>query len=241
MELNALVVEDNASSLELICEALKGAGIAALGTRSPLHASDLLDRREFNGIFLDLAMPGLNCAALSRRIRQSARNATTPIIVVGEQNRPGPNTIKAAFAAGAQFYLPKPLDRAKLVHLVNTAHGSMLRERRRNHTVEVRTEVSCRSGSGECSGVSTQIGETGMVFRFEGKLRTGEFVRLSFHLPTTERTFEATGTILRVMRESGQQRAACRFDNLNSASLQVLHNFVTSSPATKACAAGDAV
>ena len=142
MELNALVVEDDASSLDLIWEALQGAGISALGTRSPLHAMDLLDRRRFDGIFLDLAMPGLSGAALSRQIRRSTRNATTPIIVVGEQDRPGPNIIKEAFAAGAQFYLAKPLDRTKLIHLVNSTQGSPMRERQRNHTVEVRTAVS---------------------------------------------------------------------------------------------------
>ena len=232
MHLNALVIEDNASSLELICEALNGSGIAALGTRSPLHASDLLDRRKFDGIFLDLGMPGLDGAAMSRRIRRSARNATTPIVVVGEQDRPGPNTIKAAFAAGAQFYLPKPLDRAKLVRLVHSTQGSMVREHFRNHTVDFRTAVSCRSASGECSGVSVQISETGMVFQFDGTLHTGEFVRLSLRLPKAERPVEATSTVVRVMRDSGQQRAACRFDNLNPASLQALHEFMVSSEGT---------
>jgi len=229
MELNALVVEDNASSLELICEALHGAGISALGTRSPLHASDLLDRRKFDGIFLDLAMPGLNGAALSRQIRRSTRNATTPIIVVGAQDRPGPDAIKEAFAAGAQFYLAKPLDRAKLVRLVSSAQGSPMRERLRNQTVEVRTAVSCRTGSGECCGVSTQVNETGIVFQFDGKLHGGDFVRLSFRLPRTECKVETTGTIMRVMRDTGKQRAACRFDNLSSASLQAIQDFVTSS------------
>jgi CheY-like chemotaxis protein len=229
MELNALVVEDNASSMELICEALHGAGISAMGTRSPVHASDLLDRRKFDGIFLDLAMPGLNGAALSRQIRRSTRNASTPIIVVGEQNRPGPNAIKEAFAAGAQFYLAKPLDRTKLVRLVNSTQGSLMRERLRNQTVEVRTAVSCRTGSGEYSGVSAQVNETGIVFQFDGKLHSGDFVRLSFRLPRTECKVETTGTIVRVMRDAGKQRAACRFDNLNSASLQAIHDFVTSS------------
>jgi CheY-like chemotaxis protein len=229
MELNALVVEDNASSLERICDALQGAGISAMATRSPLHASELLDRRKFDGIFLDLAMPGLNPAALSRQIRRSTRNATTPIIVVGEQDRPGPYAIKEAFAAGAQFYLAKPLDRAKLLHLVNSTQGSLMRERLRSQTVEMRTAVSCRTGSGEYSGVSTQVNETGIVFQFDGKLHSGDFVRLSFRLPRTECKVETTGTIMRVMRDAGQQRAACRFDNLSSASLQAIHDFVTSS------------
>lgn len=231
MQLHVLVIEDNVSSLELICEALHGAGIATLGTRSPLHASDLVDRRKFDGIFLDLSMPGLDGAAMSRRIRRSTRNSTTPIIVVGDQTHPGPNTIKNAFAAGAQFYLPKPLDRAKLVRLVNSTQGSLVRERLRNHTVELSTAVSCRSSSGECSGVISQISEQGMVFQFEGKLHVGDLVRLSFRLPKVERPVEATATILRVMRDSGQS-AGCRFDSLSSAGRQALHHFVASSAAT---------
>src|SRR5580658_569060 len=174
MQLNALVIEDNASSLELICEALHGAGIATMGTRSPLHASDLLDRRRFDGIFLDLSMPGLDGAAMSRRIRKSTRNATTPIVVVGEEDRAGTHHVKDAFAAGAQFYLHKPLDRAKVIRLVHSTQGSLLRERMRHHTVEFRTEVIARSGSGECSGASLEIGEGGMLFQFEGTLHTSD-------------------------------------------------------------------
>jgi len=54
-------------------------------------------------------------------------------------------------------------------------------------------------------------------------------VRLFFRLPRTECKVETTGTIMRVMRDAGKQRAACRFDNLNSTSLQATHDFVTSS------------
>jgi CheY-like chemotaxis protein len=229
VQLNALVVEDDASSLELICEALHGSGITAVGTRSPLHATDLVDRRRFDGIFLDLAMPGLNGSALARRIRRSTHNATTPIVVVGEPERPGPHTIKDAFAAGAQFYLAKPLDRSKLERLVHSTQGSLVRERLRRHSVELRTEVSCRTGAGECSGVSVEISEKGLVFQFDGALHSSDYVRLSFRLPRSERPIEATGTIQRVMRESGRQRAICRFDSMNAASSRALHEFLVSS------------
>jgi CheY-like chemotaxis protein len=226
-----LVIEDNASSLELICEALHGAGIATMGTRSPLHASDLLDRRRFDGIFLDLSMPGLDGAAMSRRIRKSARNATTPIVVVGEQDRAGTNSVKDAFAAGAQFYLHKPLDRAKVIRLVHSTQGSLLRERMRHQTVEFRTEVSGRSSSGECSGVSLEFSQGGMAFQFEGTLHTSDLVRLSFRLPKSERPLDARATVTRVMRDSGQQTAICRFDNLSAANLRALHDFLASSVA----------
>ncbi|GEM_PF-803029 len=232
MQLNALVIENNASSLELICDALKSTGIAARGTRSPLHASDLIDREKFDGIFLDLAMPGLNGAAMSRRIRKSAQNATTPIVLVGSEADNATGGVHDAFAAGAQFYLSKPLDRGKLMRLITSTQGSLLRERLRNHTVDVRTPVTCRTGSGEFAGVSSQISATGMIFRFEGRLHVGDFVRLSFHLPTSPRPVEASATILRVMREDGQQRAGCRFDNLSAASQDVLNGFVSQSGAS---------
>jgi CheY-like chemotaxis protein len=232
MQLNALVIEDNVASLELICEALHGAGIATMGTRSPLHASDLLDRRRFDGIFLDLSMPGLDGAAMSRRIRKSTRNATTPIVVVGEEDRAGTHHVKDAFAAGAQFYLHKPLDRTKLMRLVHSTQGSLLRERMRHHIVALRTEVNCRSGSGECTGVGLEIGEAGIIFQFEGTLHTSDLVRLSFHLPKSLRAVEARATVTRVIRESSQQRAICRFDHLSSATLQALHEFLASSVAS---------
>src|SRR5258706_14315347 len=109
MQLKTLVVEDDANSLELICEALNASGIGALGTRSPQHACELVEGEKFDGIFLDLSMPGLDGLELSRRIRKSSHNATTPIVVV--TNHTDPATVQEAFRAGAHFFLSKPLHR----------------------------------------------------------------------------------------------------------------------------------
>jgi CheY-like chemotaxis protein len=229
VQLKALVVEDDAGSLELICETLIASGIETIGTRSPVHATDLVDREKFDGIFLDLGMPGLNGVELARRIRKSDLNATTTIIVVSGES---PARVKEAFAAGAQFYLSKPLDQMKLKRLVSSTQGSLLLERLRNRPVDLRTALVCRTSSGEFAGVTSQISEKGMVFSFEGSLRPGEFVHFTFRLPKSRADVDATGTILRVMRDDGPQRAGCRFESLNPAGKKALREFLASAGAT---------
>jgi DNA-binding response OmpR family regulator len=129
MKLKVLVVEDDQLSLELIGEVLASVNMEVLGFRSAWDAIAPIDREKFDGVFLDLRLPGLDGLELARRIRRSIRNATTPIVVIsGRSDR---ETVAAAFAAGAQFFLPKPIDYAKMRRLLNATHGSLLREQSR--------------------------------------------------------------------------------------------------------------
>lgn len=225
MRLSVLVVEDDSASLELICETLNASGIDARGMRSPVHAAAMIDEEKFDGIFLDLSMPGMDGMELARRIRKSGPNASTPIVVVsGRMDR---DVIKQAFEAGAQFYLPKPLDRVKLKRLVSTTQGSLLSEYLQTHPVEMRTPVLCRTKAGDCTGFSSQVSPKGMVFTFEGALRPGELVQLSFRIPDTESVVEAAATVLRIMRSDGPQKAGVRFDTVNASGKRALRQYIS--------------
>ncbi len=232
MTLKVLVVEDDFASLELLCETLLGVGIEARGTRSSVQAVAMIEDEKFDGIFLDLMMPGFDGLELCRRIRKSERNSTTPIIVVsGRQEK---DVMSEAFAAGAQFYLSKPLDGLKLKRLMRTTQGTLLQERLRNHAVPLKTDLLCRGKRGDLQGTTCQVSENGMIFQFDAVLRPGDFVQLFFRLPPSQKSVEATGTVLRIMRDEGQQRAGCRFDNMNPEGKRALRKFVSQAAGTAA-------
>ena len=228
MSLIVLVVEDDVDSLELICETLSSSSIEVRGTRSPLHAAVMLEDQKFDGIFLDLSLPGMDGMELARRARKSISNATTPIVVIS--GRVERDIIKQAFAAGAQFYLPKPIDRVKLKHLVSSTLGSLLKEHSRSKPVELRTQVSCHALAGDCTGFSSEVSDKGIVFQFDGELplHPGDFVHLSFRLPFVQNAVLATATITRVMRTGGSPKADCRFETLDPSGKQALRDFLPS-------------
>src|SRR5947207_13920052 len=105
MHLRVLVVEDDFASLKLIGDILASADIQVLGLSDGWEAAALIEKDRFDGVFLDLTMPGVDGLELIKRIRRSPANPTTPIIVITA--RTDRQAMKEVFASGAQFYLPK--------------------------------------------------------------------------------------------------------------------------------------
>jgi CheY-like chemotaxis protein len=226
MRLRVLVVEDDEPSLKLICTIIAAAGIEARGESDSLRAAALVEIEKFDGIFLDLTMPGLDGLELARRIRKSATNSTTPIAVIS--GRTERHAEKNAFAAGAHFFLSKPLDCTKLRRLLKVIAGSLLRENLRNQPVPICTPVSCLALTGQYTCVSSQISEQGMILEYDGMLLRGDSVQLSFRLPASDKKVEATGIIRSVKRTGAGQKAGCRFVSLSSNARLAVRAFVTS-------------
>jgi len=65
----------------------------------------------YDAILLDLMMPGIGGFAVLHRVRGSAPNASTPVIMVSADD----DAIESCLAAGANAYLVKPVKRADLV------------------------------------------------------------------------------------------------------------------------------
>lgn len=125
MTLNVLIVDDDDATLELMTEVLTslGANVCALGDSN--QAASLVNQEPFAGIFLDLQMSGLNGFELARKVRQSAKNRFTPIVIVTGST--DTKAMQDAFAAGSTFYIEKPVDRPKLRRLFNSVRGALSR------------------------------------------------------------------------------------------------------------------
>ena len=71
MALQILIVENDISSLELMVEALGSLDVEIEAHTESAKAMSAIDQRKFDGVFLDLQMPGLDGFALTERVRGS--------------------------------------------------------------------------------------------------------------------------------------------------------------------------
>jgi CheY-like chemotaxis protein len=223
--LKVLVVDDDQLTLEMIGMVLTTEGVEVIGLRDPREACALVEKQGFDGIFLDLTMPGLNGLQLAGRIRASVHNATTPIVVISGKG--DSTTVKDAFAAGAHFFLAKPLDVAKLRRLVNSTQGTLLREQRRNRLVPLAVEISCRQGARSFTGKTSRISEQGLICRLNESVRPGELVYLAFRLPSPPLLIETTSVVVRIHEDLN---TGCQFKDLASGARAALQEFVACFP-----------
>lgn len=217
--LKLLIVEDDIASLELMAEVFISLNAEVRPVSDSREAAALVDREKFDGIFLDLEMPNMHGFDLSRRIRQSSWNKTTPIVIVtGRDER---QTMQEAFAIGATFYLQKPVDRQKLGILFRAVRGGMLENRRRSTRVPMQTDVLCEVGSRTARGVTWNLSQGGIQVE-AGDLHPGAAVRLSFSLPVSGIAINAAGTVV----WADANRQGIQFTTMSSQNQQSIRDFV---------------
>jgi CheY-like chemotaxis protein len=195
MPLKVLIVDDDRASLELMTEVFSSVDILPCPVNDSRRAAALVESEKFDGIFLELQMPGLHGLDLTHRIRQSPWNRSTPVVVVtGWDER---TAMKQVFDRGATFFLRKPLDRQRLLRLFRTASGSMIHNRRCFVRVPLRTEVVCETSKGRSTVMSCNLSQGGMLLEPSG-LRLEDHVRLSFSLPGSSIGIRAVGAVVRM-------------------------------------------
>jgi len=105
---NVLIIEDDASFSDFLVMVLEARGHTV--SIAPDAEQGLLayERADFPLVVLDLILPGMDGLDLCRRIRQAPGGDETLILV--STVREGPEDLQAILAAGADDYLPKPVD-----------------------------------------------------------------------------------------------------------------------------------
>jgi CheY-like chemotaxis protein len=218
--LKLLVVEDDPGSLELMAEVFTTLKTDVRPISDSRQAAVVIGQERFDGIFLDIEMPGLNGFELAQLIRESSRNKSTPIIVVtGREER---DTMHQSFALGATFFLQKPIDRVKLEALLRTVHGPLYENRRRYTRVPMQTDVTCRVGDKNLHGMSWNLSQGGMQLEVEG-LKIGETAQLAFVLPQPRVTIEATFVVTWVKSE----RQGIYFTQMKVEDQIIVRDFIT--------------
>lgn len=217
--LKLLIVEDDPASLELMEEVFTGLKAEVRGVGESGKAAELVNRERFDGIFLDLEMPSMSGFDLSRWIRNSSWNRSTPIIIVtGRDDR---QTMQQVFANGATFFLQKPVDRHKLTNLYRTVRGSLFENRRKFVRVPLQTDVMCEVGSRKVRAMTWNLSQGGMQID-GGTLQIGETVRLLFRLPTSNALLDVVGSVV----WNGTKRQGIRFTHMSSQHEQAIRDFI---------------
>jgi len=217
--LKLLIVEDDIASLDLMAEVFTSLKAEVRPVSDSREAAGLVDKEKFDGIFLDLEMPNMHGFELSRRIRQSSWNKTTPIVIVtGRDER---QTMQEAFAVGATFFLQKPVDRQKLSVLFRSVRGGMLENRRRSTRVPIQTDVICEVGSRTVRGVTWNLSQGGIQVEADD-LHPGDVVRLSFHLPVSGIAINAAGTVV----WANDKRQGIHFTTMSTQNQRSIRDFI---------------
>jgi DNA-binding response OmpR family regulator len=128
--LNILVAEDNRDLRNLMRIRLTRAGYAVLEAADGQEALDLLAEIQVHLLIVDIMMPRMNGCELTAALRSA--NIDTPVLMVTAKS--SLEDKKAAFQAGADDYLVKPVDMDELLLHV----GALLRRSRIAQEKEMR-------------------------------------------------------------------------------------------------------
>lgn len=226
-----LAVDDDLNALRTMQRLLRFFGMTVCALSSSLEAAERIGQEKFDGMFLDVIMPEMDGLELTRRVRRSALNENTVIVIVsgGDQE----TTMKKAYEAGASFFLHKPFDHRQLMHLLNTTRGTLLADRRQHKRVSLVTEVSCLLGSEKFIAKSERISEGGMSLTVGEALPEGEKVSVAFALPGRASSIHATGVVLALVKDNS---ASLRFEQIQAEDKQLIREFVASQTETKVSA-----
>ena len=114
-----LVVDDDATTRDLVVRHLERVGFAAVAARGGQEGLRLVRELRPAAVTLDIMMPDLDGWTVLAAIKGDPALASTPVVlmsIVDQKNR--------GYALGAADYLVKPVDRAKLVETLTHICGS---------------------------------------------------------------------------------------------------------------------
>ena len=107
-----LVVEDNPINQQVATELLQALGVDATVAGSGEEALEVLQRRAFDLILMDMQMPGKDGLQTTAAIRTELGDAHTPIVAMTANAMAGDR--ERCLEAGMNDYIAKPIDPEKL-------------------------------------------------------------------------------------------------------------------------------
>ncbi len=109
-----LLVEDNETNRVIALAMLQELGFAADTAFNGFEAIKSISQKNYDLVFMDVQMPGMDGLEASRQIRASQVAGASQIPIVGLTANTTPGDEKKCFDVGMNAYLPKPLDMGKL-------------------------------------------------------------------------------------------------------------------------------
>ncbi len=197
MQRRGLIVDDEPVVCELIGKVLNSAGMEALTLTRSSEAPEILEEGKFDMVFLDLHMASPDGIDLARQMRNSRFNRMTPIVLLSDDHRP--SALSVGFAAGASFFLYKPIDKDRLLKLIRATQGAMEHERRRTRRVPIQSKVRLKIGDEELLGETVDVSMNGVLVRASRVAPVGSSLRMSLQLTRRMRPIVASGWVVRIL------------------------------------------
>ena len=195
-----LVVDDDPTVCELIQEVLAGANMESITFTDSRQAATHISGERFKAIFLDVHMPSPDGMELTRQVRASGQNRTTPIVIISGE---GDNRVlKRAFEAGASFFLFKPIDRHRMLRLIRVTEGSIQHEARRYQRVKASCKVSIEFGQERLSGTTLDMSLCGLLVRAHSTLPVGSEVQVSLELKSGSSPLRLAARVVRLSADN---------------------------------------
>ncbi|TNC85503.1 MAG: hypothetical protein CSH49_17745 [Alcanivorax sp.] len=117
-KIDILVVEDNYVNKLVMEGQLKKLGFQVFAAGNGKEAVTMMEKREYDLVFMDCQMPIMDGFEAARQVRQlNNRNASIPIIAVTANTNPGDR--ENCISAGMNDYIKKPFNQAILIAAIN--------------------------------------------------------------------------------------------------------------------------
>jgi CheY-like chemotaxis protein len=198
MQRQGLIVDGDPAVCELVGKVLASAGMEALTLTRSVEAPNFLAEGKFDLVFLDLHMAAPDGIELARQMRKSRWHRTTPIIFISDDQRPSAMSI--GFEAGASFFLYKPIDKNRLLKLIQATQGAIEHVRRRTRRVPLQSKVWLKWGEEE---ITVDVSLSGVLVKAPRILPLGSPVRVSLSLSQRMKPILSAGSVVRI-REGNQ-------------------------------------
>jgi len=122
--MKALVVEDTATGLALVCQLLEGMGITPIQARDGMTGVRLFEENPPDIILLDIILPDIDGFEVARRIRSMEKTGDwTPIIFL--TGRTKDEDLEQGISAGGDDYILKPVSKVVLTAKVRAMQRIM--------------------------------------------------------------------------------------------------------------------
>jgi DNA-binding response OmpR family regulator len=221
MQRRALVVDDEQATCELIQKVLYAAGVDALTLTRSGQAASFLEEGKFDMVFFDLHMGTPDGIELSREMRRAGSNRTTPIILLSDDLRP--SAMSQGFAAGASFFLYKPVDKERLLKLIRATQGRMDHERRQTRRVPLQSKVKLRFGFEEILCETIDVSLDGILVTAPRTIPPGSAVQVSMELSQRMKPVVGAGSVVRLL---GRNQMGIHLDRLPVGESERLQEFL---------------
>ena len=140
-----LVVDDNASNRDVLARRLMREGHQVVIAANGASALELVRRREFDLILLDLIMPEMSGFEVLRRLKAAEHTSHIPVIVISALDEL--DSVVRCIEAGAEDYLTKPFNPILLRARIGASlEKKWLRDREKKFIADLEQEKAALGG-----------------------------------------------------------------------------------------------